>query len=536
MEKRQVGFERMKLDLLFLLTGSVKVEKDFNYEQQRNYYLKKFFPEANDENEIIEFGKQFKKFSEYMFPNNPSNVRSKKFLIGVLAECTLLNQMYLAKNFAAMTNEAAIHAACFKVSRNFDFESTAAFIQEIKRRYAMYSRDLSESEGNEFKALMREYEFPFTNIFDAVKNFLFKKQAIAAEKIDTFSVLCKKLALPTKDEILFHLKLDALAEVQIGNNTHVDFFDSFKEDWHEKFPEYKYCDEVEAYIRQEKSGCIASYGNKLASLRNEMILFDLLAGVKIKLALSEGVLSPEELRRTLEQKFEYFQQENLRRILNNRQRKIIDYYSLNRPENYSVSVKNEFVPYKADLIYVDEILTEEIFRRYKVSAGQNPTTSDRETEKKYELLLSQKDAEIYDLKRDLEYYENMKSQEFRSDFSRHDEALTTLFQRMCEYKFGAPLNELYIIATSKGEIKAEDLNTVLKNFLFVFNSMGIAPYDTKNIGKKILFDSEDANVNYSVNEKNVIEGLNSGVLKYPGWKHDEKKMVLPFVILDKEET
>lgn len=536
MEKRQVGFERMKLDLLFLLTGSIKVEKDFNYEQQRNYYLKKIFPDADDENDIIEFGKQFKKFSEYMFPNNPSNVRSKKFLIGVLAECTLLNQMYLAENLATMTNESKIQAECFKVSKNFDPESTAAFVQEIKRRHAMYSRDLTESKGNEFKLLMKKFEIPFMNIFDSVKNFLFKKQAVASERIDTFAVLCKKLALPAKSEVLFHLKLDALAEVQIGNNVHVDFFDSFKEDWREKFPEYKYCDEVESYIRQEKSGCIASYGNKLASLRNEMILFDLLAGVKIKLSLSEGVLSPEELNHSLEKKFERFPQENLRKILNERQRKITEYYSLNQPENYGTSIKNEFVPYKAGLIYVDEILTEEIFRRYKVSAGQIPTANERETEKKYELLISQKDAEIYDLKRDLEYYENMKSQEFRSDFSKYDEALTTLFRRMCEYKFGAPLNELYLLATSDGEIKSEALNTVLKNFLFVFNTMGITPYDTKNIGKKIRFDSEESNVTYSVNEKDVVEGLNSGILKYPGWKHDEKKIILPFVILDKEGT
>ena len=46
---------------------------------------------------------------------------------------------------------------------------------------------------------------------------------------------------------------------------------------------------VESYIRQEKSVCIASYGNKLSSLRNETLLFDLLTEVKLKLTLSEGV-------------------------------------------------------------------------------------------------------------------------------------------------------------------------------------------------------------------------------------------------------
>ena len=84
---------------------------------------------------------------------------------------------------------------------------------------------------------------------------------------------------------------------------------------------------------------------------------------------------------------------------------------------------------------------------------------------------------------------------------------------MCEYKFGAPLSELYRIANSNTDIKAEDLNTVMKNFRFVFNSMGITPYDTNNVGKKLYFDSEDANVIYVVNEKDVVEGMNTGTLK-----------------------
>lgn len=534
MEKRQIGFERMKLDLLFLLTGSIKVEKNFSYDQQRDYYLEKLFPNAVDKNEIIAFGKQFKKFSEFMFPNNPSNVRNKKFLIGVLAECTLLNQMYLAEDITEMTNEPKIRAACLAVGKMFDSELATIFTQEIGRRHSMYSRNLTESEGNEFKSLMKTFATPFMSIFDAVKNSLTKKNSIVAEKIDAFFTVCKKLGVLAKDEFLFHLKLDALAEIQIGNNTHVDFFDSFKEGWREKFPEYKYCDEVESYIRQEKSGCISSYGNKLSSLRNETLLFDLLTEVKLKLALSEGVLTPEELRKALEQKIQQFPQEELRKTLGERGNKIMEYYSLNRHQNYCADIKSELVPYKAALLYVDEILTEEIFRRYKNSAGQAPTSSNRETEKKYELLISQKDAEIYDLKRDLEYYENIKSQEFRSDFSKYDEALTTLFRRMCEYKFGAPLSELYRMANSNTDIKAEDLNTVMKNFRFVFNSMGITPYDTNNVGKKLHFDSEDANVIYAVNEKDVVEGMNTGTLKYPGWKYDEKKIVLPLIVVDKE--
>lgn len=558
MELKRTGLDRMKLDLLFILSGSVKVKKDFSYEQQRDYYLEKIFPNVDNVGEIIEFGMRYKKVSEYMFPNTPANVRNKKFLAEILADCALLHQMYLAEDFATTINEAYIHAACFNECPMSDADAETSFAQEIRRRHHQYSLDLAEDDRQKFKALMETFTVPFMKIFDTVKAVLCKKQlpsevsstvkqSLPQEssatkkqppsptplKTDAFSVLCKKLGVARDDEFIFRLKLNALAEIQIGNNAYVGFFDSFKEDWHEKFPRYQYCDELENYIRQEKSGCVAAYGNKTSSLRNEMILFDLLVEVELKLVLSDGVLNPDELNKSLEQKFEHFPHEDLRKILDERKNRIMRYYSLNRPENYGVNFKSEFVPYRAGLLYVDEILTEEISRRYKISAKQ-PMSSDPELKKRYELLLSQKDAEIDDLKRDLEYYENIKSQEFRSDFSKYDEALTTLFGRLCEYKFGAPLGELYLMANGNTDIKVEDLKTVMKNFLFVFNSLGITPYDTKNLGKKLQFDSEDANVVYSMNEKDVVEGQNSGTLKYPGWKYGERKLVLPFMIVDKE--
>ena len=580
---KQTGLERMKLDLLFILAGSVKVEKDFSYEQQRDYYLEKIFPNDDSAGDIIEFGNLYRKVSKIMFPNTPAKVRSKKFLAQILAECALLNQMYLAEDFATMINEAYIHAACFNDCQIPDTDAENNFAQEIGRGHHQYSLGLDEDDCQKFKTLMETFTVPFMKIFDTVKAVLCKKQSPSevsptvkqpssqessspvkqspseisspvkqsqpqessstkkqppsppSLKTDAFSILCKKLGVAQNDEFIFRLKLNALAEIQIGNNAYVGFFDSFKEDWYEKFPRYQYCDELENYIRQEKSGCVTAYGNKTSSLRNENILFDLLVEVKLKLALSDGVLNPDELNRSLEQKFEHFPQEDLRKILDERKSRIMRYYSLNRPENYGVNFKSEFVPYRAGLLYVDEILTEEIFRRYKV-ASEMPVSNDLETKKRYDLLLSQKGAEIDDLKRDLEYYENIKSQEFRSDFSKYDEALTTLFGRLCEYKFGAPLGELYRMANGDTDIKAEDLKTVMKNFLFVFNSLGITPYDTKNLGKKLRFDSEDANVVYSVNEKDVVEGLNSGTLKYPGWKYAGKKMVLPLIIVDKEET
>lgn len=64
--------------------------------------------------------------------------------------------------------------------------------------------------------------------------------------------------------------------------------------------------------------------------------------------------------------------------------------------------------------------------------------------------------------------------------------------------------------------------------------MEVNPYDLKNVGKHIKFDFDDANIIYAVNEKDIVEGINSGILKYPGWELKGKKMILPFVVADKE--
>ena len=475
--------------------------------------------------------------SNYMFPNNPAKIRIKKYLAEIFADCTLLHQMYIVENFAELRDTQTLINACYNSCKFAVVELEKAFMIEIKRRQEQYFSNFNEEDYKQFRVLMQTFEFYFQKIFDAVQTCLEKDRYISvAEKKDFFAVLCDKLGISADSEFIFKLTLDALAETQNGNNEHVEYFDSLKESWGKNFPKYQYCSEIEDYIQQEKTACIVTFGNKIASVRNENVLIDLLVSVNIKLALSSGAMNPKELRTFLNKKFEKMApQGELLKTFEARLEKIMRYYSLNVAKNYSTNIRTEFIPYRTALIYVDEILTEEIFYRYKNIIPPVRTESDREIEKKYELIISQKDAEIFDLKRDLEYYENIKAQEFRSDFSKYDEALTKLFQRLCEYKFGAPPNELYLLANSETDIKAENLKTILKNFLFVFNSLGITPFETKNLGKKLIFDSEASNVVYAVNEKDIVEGANSGTLKYPGWKYGEKKIVLPLILIDKEE-
>ena len=537
------GLNRIKLDLLFILVGSVQVEKNFTYDQQRNYYVKEIFGNLERADELAEYGKQNKLFSDYMFPNNPDRIRNRKFLAEAFAECVLFNQMYLADSYEAALDKTAIQQNCFEFRKALDAEMDGVFTREINRRYEQYVQYLTADDYSTFKALMHKFERNFKAIFASLMNcVLNKKPSSSAEKVDVFSTLCKKLGVAQSDRVLFKLKLDALAEIQLGNNEYVEYFDSLMHGWEERFPEYKYCDEVEDYVRQVKYVCTIAFGNKLPLIRSELRFFDLLASVNVKLALSNGAENLDQLKKMLLQKTEKFSHDGLKNAFQQSVKNSIEYYSLDRDGNYSADIKKELVPYRAALLYVDEILIEEIGRREKSSApsGQAIAQPHNETEseiakyeKKYDMLLSQKDAEIYELKRELEYYENINAQDFRSDFSRYDEALTKLFQRMCERKYGAPLNELYLKSLEE-DIKLEEIKTIIKNFLFIFNSMGINPYEIKNVGKTVQFDSDDANVVYSVNEKEIVEGINKGRLKYPGWKYNGKEMVLPLIVMESE--
>lgn len=547
------SLERMKIDLLFILAGGEKVEKNFTYDQQRDYYLQEIFGDIADAKEIVSYGKQYKLASEYMFPNKPANINNRKYFFEFLADCIFINQIYLTDSYSLFKEKAQLQKSCFEEFVYKDEDAEEIFKNEIRLVLNKYSRSITAEEYQSFLDLLKKFYEPFNKILKAFKAVATDKctdkafKAVttdkptvkANDKADSFSVLCRKFEIAPDNTVIFKLKVDALAEIQIGNNTYIDYFESLQNSWREKAFKYDYCEELENYIRQEKYACLLAFGNKLNLIRMENILFELLASVRVKLVLSDGASNLAELKAGIAKRAEEFSNDKLKNAFIESTKKVIAYYSLNDDANYNAKIKEELVPYRAGLIYAKDILMEEINRRDKKnSAAKQPHDDDKtlesevaKYEQKYDLIISQKDAEIDALKRDLEYYENIKSQEFRSDFSRYDEALMVLFQRMCEIKYGAPLNELYLMSRSEKEIQINDIKNIVKNLLFIFDSIGIHPYEEKNLGKMIKFDSEDANVVYRVDEEKITDGINQGLLKYPGWEQRGKEIVLPLVVM-----
>lgn len=550
------GLDRMKIDLLFDLAAGHHAGKGFSYDQQRDYYIREIYGDDADVRKMIQYGKNYKLFSEYMFPNQPWKIRSKKILCTFFANCVLLDWMYRTGVYSLATDETEMRRSCLDVTGDLSGEAGGMVRREIVYLHSQYTAHLTEADYDAYLQLMNRFSDPFRDTLETVKKYMAEKYTVehhAAESrmpesrpsdllTDYFLPVCEKLAVPLEKRLLFRLELDALAEIQIGNNDFVDYIAAFKQAWREKFPQYSYDDSVEKYLRSKKGICISAFGNRLKTIRNERALFELLAAVNIKLALSNGAADPNELHEKVTAQTKNLSDNIRSHLFNECEQKMTRYYDLGQRENYSAALAQEMIPYKTGLLYVNDILMEEIERRDKSNRPSQQSRmrddqSDSEMEKyarKYDVLISQKDAEIYDLKRELEYYEGVRSQEFRSELSQYTKAMMDIFQRLCDRKYGAPLNELYLMGSGLSEFSSEKMKAAVQNFLFVLDGIGISPYDADKIGKKVPFDSEEANVVYAVNEKDIAEGLNRGLLNYPGWRYKGENLVLPWVTMETE--
>ena len=272
---------------------------------------------------------------------------------------------------------------------------------------------------------------------------------------------------------------------------------------------------------------MVAYGNNISLLRNESFLFLMLADVTLKLALVEGAKNVADLTQKIKD-LTIQLGDNIKDIFIESRKNVVRGYHLAYRGEYPSDIANVLIPYRTDLLYLRDIIIEEISFRNAGNIVQKQVKKTKDVSE-YELLLSQKDAEIYDLKRELEYYENIKQQEFKAEVSQYNKALTDLFRKMCDFKYNSPLNELYLLANTGKEIKSEEMKGVLQNLLFILSTMNIVPYETGNVGKKVKFYDDEANIVYAVDDNKVKEGLNKGVQVYPGWKYKEAELVLPRV-------
>lgn len=530
------GYDRLMLDLLFDLVAGDAVEPHFCYEEQLDYYRSRIFGDSLLLEDLCDYADKFKKATKIMFPCSPSQIRSKSFLVRLFASYAVIQNIYRVASFDAVTDENEFIKQCVEGQELTD-ESYVIFEKEIRYLYGQYTVGLTYEQYSAFCSLMYAFIDPFEVALQAVADCVIGYTANI--KKDSFTVLCEKNGVSDNQRTMFKLQVDAIAEVKVCESDFVEYFESLRYSWEQRFPNYPFGDEVKEYINEHKRPFVLIYGNQLRNLRKDMLLFEMLACVNIKIALANGARNFKGLDSNI-RKQTYDLAANLRSVFTENKKKIISYYHLDRyrSTDFEPQLNDAMIPFKKELMYLNELLMEEINFRNQDNAttkGEKTILRNARDLNEYEFLLAEKEKEIHELRKELEYYENIEAQSFKSEVSQYDKALMEMVQRLCDTRYGSVLNELYLVSSGKKETSMEQVRSLIQNMIFVFSSLGINPTETSKIGKRVKFYSDMLDDVYTFDLDGVQEGLNIGYVIYPGWKYKDSDLVKPRVNPCKED-
>lgn len=520
--------DRMLVDLVFALASGECFREKCTYEEQLEYYVYKIFPDCLCMEEFFEYARMYRLASKYMFPNNPAGVKKRVYLIKLFSSFVVLRELKGFNRFDVISEKLTILDIIKNKYEFRDSDDAKIFLNEVLNLLEIYFIDISEDKYNYLIEKITEMEEKFENTYSCLVGYVFNSGN--TEKKGSFASLLEIYNVSEDETTKFHLKLDATVETVVIKNEFLEYEDEFKNEWEKNFTDYKYSDELFEYVKTKKSAFLLSYGNKISSLKNESFLFMMLAFVTVKLAIADGAKNVDDLVNKIKDITSELG-DNVKEIFIDSRKNVMRVYHLFNKEEYPAEWREILIPYRTDLMYLKDIIIEEIGIREAGSIVQKHYSKTKSSDE-YELIISQKDKEIYELKRELEFYENIKQQEFKAEVSQYNKALADLFLKLCDLKYNSPLNELYLVATGSKESSMENVRGILKNMMFVFSSMNIVPYEVDNVGKKIQFYEEEANIVYSVDNSKLKEGLNHGIQEYPGWKYKNTELVLPKVDIE----
>lgn len=524
------GINRLFVDLIFDLAAGECFRDDCTYEDQLEYYILQVMPDHADIDDFIEYGQKFRKSSKYMFLGKPDRIKNRGILVKLLSNFAVLKELYECGSFDMASDQVKMLDNVTSKFSLADANDQSVFTKEVTHLTRRFAGLLDVNAYEYFEKVMANTAEDFDNAYSRIVSFVVGDSE--ANKVGAFSELLDLYNLPESETIRFHLEVDAIAETVVIKNRHLEYEDEFKSEWEKRFPKYKYSEVVEKYIKSRKSAFVLTYGNNISSIRKESLLFVMLADVTVKLALADGAKNVYELTQKVKELTKELG-DNIRETFIDSRKSAIRVYRLSSKEDYPIDLRDVLIPYRSDLMYLRDIIIEEIsFRNAGNIVQEQPRMTKDESE--YELLLSQKDAEIYDLRHELEYYENIKQQEFKAGVSQYNKALTDLFKKICDFRYNSPLNELYLLAMGGKEFSPENVRGILQNLLFILSTMNIVPYDTGNVGKKVKFYDDEANIVYAVDDSKVKDGLNQGIQIYPGWKYKNTELVLPKIDIEED--
>lgn len=516
--------DRLFAELLFNLAAGKRVKERCSYDEQLRYYQQLLHLDNVSDAEIIRYGDRYRMNSRYMFPGRPDQIRNRKVLIALFASYVALKEIYEQEATASCIRLSDLIAA---IVARYSMQDDDRQLLEQELRHWQYVERMDQETIESFKYLMAEVQPTYDDVCNSIIAFV--TGSPAANKMGTIEAVLAAYKVSEADSDRFRLVVDAIAETTMVKSQCLSYIEEFKNVWEERCLQYAYCEELEEYIKQRKTYYIVSYGNKMNLLRNETALFTILADATVKVALAEGARNLDALTQRVKDMTQELSDKVLRGFLDARKR-VIQSYHLNVGGNYIEETCSALIPYRKDLVYIRDLVMEEIrFRNAGNIVQKQPRSGRSFDEEYYKNLIQQKNEEIHELQEDLKYYEDIKRDQFKSEVSQYDRALMDLFRKLCDIKLNAPLNELYLVATGVKQATPDHVKAIVQNMLFVMSTMNIQPYDTSRVGKRVKFEDDEANILYAVDENTVAAGINEAIQIYPGWKYKDTELVLPRV-------
>ena len=537
-------FNRIYIDLIFILASGEPIKQYFRYEDQIEYYINDILHNNKCFNDFINYGKRYRLSSRLMYPNLPQNIRNDMYIVKYYASFVVFKELYMCRDYKVATDIEKIKEKVKSIAASLPKEFSGKFIKDATFQVQRYVSLLNEEIYRNFLAILDKHK----NIFNKTISSIYKNITTRISSTSSYSTvsilnLLQIYGIQNVERVKFHIKLDTIIESTLFLNCKENYIFDIKNEFEKNFPSLSYKNDIENYINNHKNLYIIANKVSLKKVRDIKLLYAIIADMTIKLAFVDGVANLSIFYEKVERLIKSFS-DMTKIYIQDKIKECLRFYSITDETLIYTNLKDTLFPYKSNLLYIRELVTEEIIKREEEFRIINTTNEKAKTiqnntnekqDQNFSFLLAQKDEEIEYLKQELEYYENLNRQDVRSGSQEYERAITNLFIKLCDIKFNSPLNELYLIANEKKESSFDDLKSIIHNLIFIFKSLNISPYQTGNIGKKIKFQDTEIDEEFSVDEKKLKEGINCGVLIYPGWKYKNSVLVLPRVSILEEK-
>lgn len=350
----------------------------------------------------------------------------------------------------------------------------------------------------------------------------------------SFSDVLNHYSIDEKEVYIFALKHDLLLEYSIAKGEGDSFRNEIRRNWRKFLDEYEYDDIVIRYVEQRLLYTKLAFGRSFNLIRRDDFLVSLLIAVNVKLQI---VYTNDNLLSSL--RYLVINNMNLNHLpvsQNDVAKEVkwrISRYFGTDEISISQDIKETTLPYKQELQFLNDFISEELEERFDSHALTENVTENEDNQlvnlkRQFDVVVKNKNEEIDILKGTLKSSKSSSQQDLIYASRQYDKAIENLIIGLTETKFGNVLDKLYDYHMNP---KQDEVDNILTNLFFVLTTFGIEVYQGELIQSKVELNKEDLGKVYRVIDGSLANSQGEAIVSYPGWKLRDKVIVLPGIII-----